>query len=174
MQSCKAEEFEQIEIKEVPLIGLNPEKQLNEKYKKKLQSFVEHHMKKEIWSINKKYDRYKKNLLKSPDYVKEWREFYMEHSHRLAACAVIDKGFYNYINVFNFCYTNKLDMQKKQEIELKRKDLEKSFNEKIKDVSDDESDLEIIEEETETYSISSRDDDEDVELPAAKKVKVCL
>ena len=148
------------------------EKSLTDKEK----AAIERRMKTEISNINVKYAKYRKNLSTCPDYLTEWRDFYLTYSARLASCGVLDKKFYNYIGLFHKHFRKQLDTKKQNEIERRREEVEAALSQK-KDLekdssSDDECEVKIIEEVHETYSVSSNDDDDEIDEPAAKKQKV--
>lgn len=177
----KAEDLpETIEISDTPeeeaaIVDTVMKKPITDKENATLQSAIDRRMKIEISNINIKYAKYQKDLTKCPDYLPDWRNFYLTYSYRLSSCAVIDKKFYNYIGLFHNYFRKQLDTKKLNEIETRRNDVTNSLRNGIdlKNVCDDEDDdcdVKIIEELPETYSVSSHDEDDDE--PSAKKRKV--
>lgn len=152
------------------------EKSLNDAPNKSLHGAIDRRMKTEIYNIDRKYAKYNKNLSKCPDYLTDWREFYLTYSYKLASCAAIDEKFYNYIGLFHNFFRKQLGMKKQNEIELRRKEIVESSLSNQKDFAndDDDCDVKIIEDPHETYSVSSVDDDDDFDEPETKKQKVCI
>lgn len=153
-------------------------KSLSDKEKAALQIAIDRRMKREVSNINMKYAKYQKNLTTCPDYLTDWRDFYFTYSARLASCGVLDEKFYNYSSWFHKHFRKQLDTKKQNEIEKRRKEVEaelskeRKFEKNDHGSSDDDSEVKIIEEVPDTYSVSSHDDDDDFDEPAAKKQKV--
>lgn len=142
------------------------------------QNAVPQKMTSEVKRIHKKYSKFIKHPDQHPEYINEWREFYLKYNQYLAPAAVVDKKYFNYIYDFRNYFKKYLEMCKHTEV-LKQQEIEankrsQQFLEAISDESEKDFDVKIVEKPVETVEVSSDedDDDEDEQQPQAKKRKV--
>lgn len=164
-------ENEEPNIIEIMKTSDSPESEQNDTF----QNMLSERMMNESSKIKKKYARYSKNPMAHPEYISEWREFYLNYSYLFASVASINEKYYNYIYDFHDHFAKHLEMRKHAEIYQKQKEIEALLKDNImlEDISSGEDyDIKIIEKRIETVEVSSGEEEAESMEPPTKKQKV--